>query len=97
MFLYFYLSGGGLENPAYDLGSQAMASHPDSGATSLPYTSQQDFYAHVGDKKTRRNRMKNSTAAAIAAQKNRTTSVFDDTDMLIDNDAVVVYDERTAL
>ena len=42
--------------------------------------------------------MRSETAAAIAAQKNRDTSVFDDTDMLIDDtDMVVVYNERTAL
>lgn len=42
--------------------------------------------------------MKSSSAAAIAAQRNAESSVFDDTNILIGNsDAVVIYDERTAL
>ena len=41
--------------------------------------------------------MKSQTAAAIAAQRNATSSMFLDTDALIKNDSVVVYDERTAL
>ncbi len=45
----------------------------------------------------RKNRMKRDTAAIIAAERDRTTSVYDDTEGLIINDSVVVYDERTAL
>ena len=45
----------------------------------------------------RKNRMKRDTAAIIAAQRDRATSVFDDTEELINNDSVIVYDERTVL
>ena len=41
--------------------------------------------------------MKRDTAAVIAAQRDRATSVYDDTEELINNDSVIVYDERTVL
>ena len=47
--------------------------------------------------KRRHNRMEGSAAAAIAAQRNYNSSVYGDTDSLLTNDSVVVYDERTAL
>ena len=44
-----------------------------------------------------RHHMEGNMAAAIASQRNRDTSVFADTENLIPLDAVVVYNERTAL
>lgn len=54
-------------------------------------------FPQVNLNKRRKNRMKSQTAAAIAVQKNVSSSMFLDTDALINNDSVVVYDERTAL
>ncbi|XP_067124609.1 uncharacterized protein [Centruroides vittatus] len=61
-----------------------------------------ELYAKVSFSKKRKNRMKNDSAAAIAMNKSRSTFVaipftHKDTDSLVDNEAVVVYDERTAL
>ncbi len=94
-----------MENPAYDLSSQEVSSGPrtmtsrmpSDSQSQLPFSSQQELYDHMQASKLRKNRMKSTSAAAIAAQRNRNTSVFDDTDQLIDDDSVVVYDERTAL
>lgn len=42
--------------------------------------------------------MKNDSAAAIALTRSRTNILtHTDTESLVDNEAVVVYDERTAL
>jgi len=43
------------------------------------------------------NRMRSGSAAAIAVQQTRNSAVFHDTDNLIRNDSIVVYDQRTAL
>uniref|UniRef100_T1IR06 Uncharacterized protein n=1 Tax=Strigamia maritima TaxID=126957 RepID=T1IR06_STRMM len=61
-----------------------------------------DLYAKVSFSKKRKNRMRNDSAAAIALNKSRSQFiqfpfVHKDTDSLVDNEAVVVYDERTAL
>lgn len=52
--------------------------------------------------KKRKNRMRSDSAAAIAVNKSRTNYhtipfAHKDTDSLVENEAVVVYDERTAL
>lgn len=41
--------------------------------------------------------MRNDEAAIIALSKSRNKLFNKDTDILIDNEAVIVYDERTAL
>ena len=51
---------------------------------------------------THRNRISRKAAAAIAAERNRQSSVdvlggARDTDYLVDSDMMVVYNERTAL
>ncbi|GFQ83628.1 retrovirus-related Pol polyprotein from transposon 17.6 [Trichonephila clavata] len=56
----------------------------------------------VSFSKKRKNRMRSDSAAAIAVNKSRTSYLtipftHKDTDSLVDNEAVVVYDERTAL
>lgn len=61
-----------------------------------------ELYAKVNFSKRRKNRMRNDSAAAIAATKSRhpfrtLPFVHNDTDSLVDNEAVVVYDERTAV
>ena len=43
------------------------------------------------------NRMRSGSAAAIAVQQTRNSALFHDTDTLIRNDSIVVYDQRTAL
>ncbi|KAI0227593.1 hypothetical protein LSAT2_021923 [Lamellibrachia satsuma] len=43
------------------------------------------------------NRMRSGSAAAIAVQQTRNSAIFHDTDNLIANDSIVVYDQRTAL
>lgn len=47
--------------------------------------------------KKRKNRMRNDEAAIIALSKSRSQYLHKDTDSLVDNEAVIVYDERTAL
>lgn len=59
-----------------------------------------ELYAKVNFSKKRKNRMGNDCAAAIAFTKSRCTALpftHKDTDPLVDNEAVVVYDERTAV
>lgn len=61
-----------------------------------------ELYAKVNFNKKRKNRMRNDSAAAIALNKSRSQFIHfafmhKDTDSLVDNEAVVVYDERTAL
>ncbi|XP_064457127.1 uncharacterized protein LOC135367966 isoform X2 [Ornithodoros turicata] len=62
-----------------------------------------DLYAKATFTKRRKNRMRNDCAAAIAATRSQTPFApplpfaHNDTDSLVDNEAVVVYDERTAL
>ncbi|KAF8774037.1 hypothetical protein HNY73_016637 [Argiope bruennichi] len=61
-----------------------------------------ELYAKVSFSKKRKNRMRSDSAAAIAVNKSRTSYLtipftHKDTDSLVDNEAVVVYDERTAL
>ena len=41
--------------------------------------------------------MRNDEAAIIALSKSRSQYLHKDTDSLVDNEAVIVYDERTAL
>lgn len=41
--------------------------------------------------------MRNDEAAIIALSKSRSQFLHKDTDSLVDNEAVVVYNERTAL
>lgn len=54
-----------------------------------------DLYAKVNFSKKRKNRMRNDEAAIIALSKSQ--YLHKDTDTLVDNEAVIVYDERTAL
>lgn len=56
-----------------------------------------ELYAKVNFSKKRKNRMRNDEAAIIALSKSRSQFLNKDTDSLVDNEAVVVYDERTAL
>lgn len=56
-----------------------------------------DLYAKVNFSKKRKNRMRNDEAAIIALSKSRSQFFHKDTDSLVDNEAVIVYDERTAL
>ncbi|XP_066900922.1 uncharacterized protein [Halyomorpha halys] len=56
-----------------------------------------ELYAKVNFSKKRKNRMRNDEAAIIALSKSRSQFLHKDTDSLVDNEAVVVYDERTAL
>ncbi|KAK9890496.1 hypothetical protein WA026_010577 [Henosepilachna vigintioctopunctata] len=56
-----------------------------------------DLYAKVNFSKKRKNRMRNDEAAIIALSKSRSQFLHKDTDALVDNEAVIVYDERTAL
>ncbi|XP_023229487.1 uncharacterized protein LOC111629807 [Centruroides sculpturatus] len=58
----------------------------------------EELFSKLNFTKKRRNRMRNDSAAAIALNKSR-SSLFqiDDKDLLVDNEVVVVYDERTAL
>ncbi|XP_054714213.1 uncharacterized protein LOC129223870 isoform X2 [Uloborus diversus] len=61
-----------------------------------------ELYAKVSFSKKRKNRMRSDSAAAIAVNKSRCSYLtipfaHKDTDSLVDNEAVVVYDERTAL
>ncbi|XP_054157033.1 putative uncharacterized protein DDB_G0277255 isoform X2 [Oppia nitens] len=66
-----------------------------------------EFGAKVNFSKKRKNRMRNDSAAAIALNRSGGTDTniiktslrhsHKDTDTLVDNEAVVVYDERTAL
>ncbi|GJQ85743.1 hypothetical protein Trydic_g12148 [Trypoxylus dichotomus] len=56
-----------------------------------------DLYAKVNFSKKRKNRMRNDEAAIIALSKSRSQFLHKDTDSLVDNEAVIVYDERTAL
>ncbi|KAI5705251.1 hypothetical protein M8J76_011868 [Diaphorina citri] len=52
----------------------------------------------VNFSKKKRNRMRNNEAAIIALSKSRSQFFHHkDTDSLVDNEAVIVYDERTAL
>ncbi|CAG9771950.1 unnamed protein product [Ceutorhynchus assimilis] len=56
-----------------------------------------NLYAKVNFSKKRKNRMRNDEAAIIALSKSRSQFLHKDTDSLVDNEAVIVYDERTAL
>lgn len=56
------------------------------------------FPPQVNFSKKRKNRMRNDEAAIIAMSKSRSQFLNNkDTDILVDNEAVIVYDERTAL
>lgn len=57
------------------------------------------FIFQVNFSKKRKNRMRNDEAAIIALSKSRSQFLHTnkDTDSLVDNEAVIVYDERTAL
>lgn len=55
------------------------------------------FNFQVNFSKKRKNRMRNDEAAIIALSKSRSQYLHKDTDSLVDNEAVIVYDERTAL
>jgi len=54
-------------------------------------------FLQVNFSKKRKNRMRNDEAAIIALSKSRSQFLHKDTDSLVDNEAVIVYDERTAL
>lgn len=56
-----------------------------------------DIDFQVNFSKKRKNRMRNDEAAIIALSKSRSQFLHKDTDSLVDNEAVIVYDERTAL
>lgn len=74
-----------------------------------PIASEEDLnqlYAKVNFSKKRKNRMRHDEAAIIAISKSRSQfldKVLDkgagatDTETLVDNEAVIVYNERTAL
>lgn len=47
--------------------------------------------------KKRKNRMLSDSAAAIAFRNSGNLNFFDEKNKLIDNESVVVYDERTSL
>lgn len=64
---------------------------------SVPRDSTADIYDKVNFSKKRKNRMRNDEAAIIALSKSRSQFFNKDTDTLVDNEAVIVYDERTAL
>lgn len=108
----------GLEEPYYNLyGSNDLTlktrSLPSWGrAKQRPLSTEDDLselYAKVNFSKRRKNRMRNDSAAAIAATRSyqhqqcylspfhTLPSAHTDTDSLVDNEAVVVYDERTAV
>ena len=55
------------------------------------------FEKQVNFSKKRKNRMRNDEAAIIALSKSRSEFSYQDTDSLVDNEAVLVYEERTAL
>lgn len=56
------------------------------------------MFFQVNFSKKRKNRMRNDEAAIIAMSKSRSQFLNNkDTDILVDNEAVIVYDERTAL
>lgn len=55
------------------------------------------YLLKVNFSKKRKNRMRNDEAAIIALSKSRSQFLHKDTDSLVDNEAVIVYDERTAL
>ncbi|KAH9360930.1 hypothetical protein HPB48_007011 [Haemaphysalis longicornis] len=107
-----------LEEPYYNLyGSNDLTlktrSLPSWGrAKQRPLSTEDDLselYAKVNFSKRRKNRMRNDSAAAIAATRSyqhqqcylspfhTLPSAHTDTDSLVDNEAVVVYDERTAV
>ncbi|KAK7601899.1 hypothetical protein V9T40_009340 [Parthenolecanium corni] len=56
-----------------------------------------ELYDKVNFSKKRKNRMRNNEAAIIALSKSQSQFFNKDTDNLVDNEAVIVYDERTAL
>jgi len=61
-----------------------------------------DEQSKVNFSKKRKNRMRNDIAAAIALNKSGVNPFqmpfsHKETDSLVDNEAIVVYDERTAL
>jgi len=56
-----------------------------------------DIYEKVNFSKKKKNRMHNDEAAAIALSRSRSQFFPSDKDILVDNEAVIVYDERTAL
>uniref|UniRef100_A0A1E1X9M4 Uncharacterized protein n=1 Tax=Amblyomma aureolatum TaxID=187763 RepID=A0A1E1X9M4_9ACAR len=108
----------GLEDSYYSIyGSSDLAlktrSLPSWGrAKQRPLSTEDDLselYAKVNFSKRRKNRMRNDSAAAIAATRSfqhqqcylspfhTLPSAHTDTDSLVDNEAVVVYDERTAV
>lgn len=70
-----------------------------------PLASEEDLdqlYAKVNFSKKRKNRMRHDEAAIIAISKSRSqfldkVPADTDTDTLVDNEAVIVYNERTAL
>lgn len=72
-----------------------------------PLASEEDLdqlYAKVNFSKKRKNRMRHDEAAIIAISKSRSqfldklaADADADTDALADNEAVIVYNERTAL
>lgn len=62
------------------------------------FSNENDLYTAPKIDAYRKNRMKSSTAAAIAYQKDRDSSVYNDTNLLIgNNDTFIIYKERTAV
>lgn len=71
-----------------------------SGRLSVVMSNETSF--QVNFSKKRKNRMRNDSAAAIALNKSGASPfqlpfLHKDTDSLVDNEAFVVYDERTVL
>ncbi|XP_071097699.1 contactin-5-like [Haliotis cracherodii] len=87
-------SGSGFENPSY-FDERMSATLPRHG---VPSMTADQVYSET-EKSQRKNRMRSESAAAIAIMRSSGNLAIasDDTDSLIHNEAIVVYNERTAL
>ncbi|XP_050389224.2 cell adhesion molecule DSCAML1 isoform X1 [Patella vulgata] len=85
----------GLDNPNYFEDEVFSATLPRPHSTST--MTSDELYSQMG-KKLKKNRMKSGSAAAIAVMRNSTLSISaNDTDSLVHNDSIVIYNERTML
>ncbi|CAH1786577.1 unnamed protein product [Owenia fusiformis] len=84
----------GISNPGFRA-SDLPIERPPGGSDVVPTVPTDPVYAQVD--RAKKNRMRSRSAAAIAAQRNRASALYQDTDSLVNNESVVVYDERTAL
>ncbi|XP_046547800.1 protein sidekick-2-like isoform X2 [Haliotis rubra] len=87
-------SGSGFENPSY-FDERMSATLPRHG---IPSMTADQVYSET-ERSQRKNRMRSESAAAIAIMRSSGNLAIasDDTDSLIHNEAIVVYNERTAL